>query len=118
METSPRYIAGFNISGKKGFQITFDNGWTASVQFGPGNYCHNKDADGMEVRSDVDFDIAAPDCPDAEVAAFASDGSQERHWHQFSADTDDTVKGWVSPSEVVEFLQLVEGFEIWKEESA
>ena len=114
METSPRYIAGFNISGKKGFQMTFDNGWTASVQFGPGSYCDNKSV----FREDIDFDIAAPDCPDAEVAAFASDGSQKRHWHQFSADTNDTVKGWVSPSEVVEFLQLVEGFEIWKGESS
>ncbi len=27
--------AGFRITGKKGFHVTFENGWTVSVQFGP-----------------------------------------------------------------------------------
>lgn len=31
----------FKITGKKGFHITFKNGYTVSVQFGPGNYCDN-----------------------------------------------------------------------------
>lgn len=35
----------FKITGNKGFHITFPNGWTVSVQFGPGNYCENNDAD-------------------------------------------------------------------------
>ena len=26
-----------------GFQMQFENGWTASVQFGIGNYCDNRD---------------------------------------------------------------------------
>ena len=34
---------GFHITGKKGFHLTFDNGWTVSVQFGPANYCDNYD---------------------------------------------------------------------------
>ena len=34
-------VGRFSISGGKGFQIQFENGWTASVQFGPGNYCDN-----------------------------------------------------------------------------
>lgn len=29
--------------GKKGFRITYPNGWTASVQIGPGNYCDHYD---------------------------------------------------------------------------
>ena len=33
----------FRITGKKGFHVTFANGWTVSVQFGPGNYCDNYD---------------------------------------------------------------------------
>lgn len=33
----------FRITGKKGFHIQFENGWTVSVQFGPGNYCDNYD---------------------------------------------------------------------------
>ena len=31
----------FKITGGKGFHITFDSGWTVSVQFGPGNYSDN-----------------------------------------------------------------------------
>jgi len=31
----------FSISNNKGFHITFENGWTVSVQFGAGNYCDN-----------------------------------------------------------------------------
>ena len=33
----------FKITGTKGFHITFENGYTVSVQFGPGNYCDNYD---------------------------------------------------------------------------
>ena len=33
----------FHINDNKGFQITFDNGYTVSVQFGPGNYGSNYD---------------------------------------------------------------------------
>lgn len=35
----------FTITDNKGFQITFDNGYTVSVQFGPGNYGSNYNAD-------------------------------------------------------------------------
>jgi len=28
--------------GDKGFHITFDNGWTISVQWGSNNYCSNR----------------------------------------------------------------------------
>ncbi len=37
----------FRITDNKGFQITFDNGYTVSVQFGPGNYGSNYNADFM-----------------------------------------------------------------------
>lgn len=30
---------GFKITSGKGFHITFDNGYTVSVQFGPYSYC-------------------------------------------------------------------------------
>jgi len=32
----------FRITSGKGFQLTFPNGYTVSVQFGPGNYCSAK----------------------------------------------------------------------------
>jgi hypothetical protein len=34
---------GFSICDGKGFHIGFENGYTISVQFGPGNYCDNYD---------------------------------------------------------------------------
>lgn len=34
----------FKITGGKGFHITFENGYTVSVQWGPGNYCDNYDS--------------------------------------------------------------------------
>jgi len=37
----------FRINDNKGFSITFDNGYTVSVQFGPGNYGSNYNADFM-----------------------------------------------------------------------
>ena len=40
--------ASFRITGGKGFHLTFPNGVTVSVQFGPGNYCDNYDDDIME----------------------------------------------------------------------
>lgn len=36
-------LPGFYITGGKGFHITFQNRYTVSVQFGPGNYCDNYD---------------------------------------------------------------------------
>lgn len=33
----------FKITDGKGFQVTFENGITVSVQFGYGNYCENYD---------------------------------------------------------------------------
>lgn len=35
----------FIITGYKGFRIQFENNWAASVQFGSGNYCTNRDSD-------------------------------------------------------------------------
>ena len=35
----------FRITGGKGFHITFANGYTISVQFGPGNYGDNYNRD-------------------------------------------------------------------------
>ena len=43
--------------GDKGFQITFDNGYTASVQYGALNYCERRDKPPIEVIS-KDFELA------------------------------------------------------------
>jgi hypothetical protein len=38
----------FRINDNKGFSITFDNGYTVSVQFGPGNYGSNYNLNFIE----------------------------------------------------------------------
>lgn len=38
-------MTGFKITLGRGFHVGFVNGWTVSVQFGPGNYCEHYDRD-------------------------------------------------------------------------
>jgi hypothetical protein len=89
----------FKICGSKGFQITFENGWTVSVQFGPGNYCEGYP------NSIVKFD--APQkanfwtSPNAEIAAW------DRNNEWFIFDNQDQVKGYQTPKEVLEFCNLI-----------
>ena len=33
----------FEMMSSKGIHLTFPNGWTVSIQFGPGSYCDNYD---------------------------------------------------------------------------
>lgn len=76
----------------KGFFITFANGWTASVQFGLGNYCENRD--GLHKHSAT-----------AEIAAW---GGEKEVWHIFGRKkSDDCVRGWCKPDEVLKFLNMV-----------
>ena len=53
---------GFNITSNKGFQITFENGWIVSVQWGPGNHCANYGKMELDPKATNDFK-----CLDAEV---------------------------------------------------
>ena len=66
----------FKITGKKGFHITFENGFTVSVQFGPGNYCDNYD---MEIGRD-DERAGAKGSYNAECAVWGSDGVMIDRW--------------------------------------
>lgn len=65
-----------------GFHMTFKNGYTVSVQFNKHNY-----SDGGETT--------------AEVAAWGPD----RTWVKLSEDDD--VRGWCSPDEVLEIMNMV-----------
>lgn len=98
----------FAITMHKGFQLTFENGIVASVQFGAGNYCEN--------HTPMDFDFSfSKDAKsdDAEIAAFcASDGKFVTRdvWPERCDGWDDVV-GWLSPEEVLEFLQKCKDFD-------
>jgi hypothetical protein len=74
----------FRINDNKGFQITFPNGYTVSVQFGPGNYSSDNINKPMTATL-------------AETALLAPDGS-------FVAYKDDDVQGYQDAASVLELL--------------
>jgi hypothetical protein len=84
---------GFRICGGKGFHVTFENGWTVSVQFGGGNYCSNYDEPigASNTGEKGSFD--------AEVAAWPKSGQM----HRFP-DQNDTVIARQSPAQVLAIL--------------
>ena len=92
-------------SHEKGFAMTFSNGVRISVQFGVGNYCSNK----FQLKRKHGFVV----CRTAEIAIMPvddKDGSVE--WFNFGCDT---VKGWVSPDEVADWIAIASGAESFEE---
>jgi len=89
----------FTACENKGFQITFPNEWTVSIQWGPFNYCENKSFDDAynEPSKRLTWN-----CPDAEIAAWDGAGK----WYEFE---NDTVQGHVTPAEALEFMNMIAG---------
>jgi hypothetical protein len=88
---------GFCITSGRGFHITFPNGMTVSVQFGPYNYCPNR-----EESFASDEEAGANGCDEAEVAVIRRDGTMLR------LSEHDTVRGWVNPTGVLEIMKIAE----------
>lgn len=91
----------FKITGKKGFHITFENGWTISVQFGPGNYCDNYDMriGGEEERA------GSMGSGTAEVAAWGR-GGKMIEW-----PNGDTVTNRSTANEVAQMIARISAME-------
>ena len=94
----------FSIQGGQGFQITFENGYTVSVQFGQYHYCSNKNLK----RND---DVYTKDCRNAETAIFYKDT------HPFHKHKGDDVQSYQSPKEVLETLKYAESLPNPEEEA-
>lgn len=84
------------ITGGRGFHLTFENGWTASVQFGVGNYCQHHYEEFTRIGEERQSNW---DSYDAEVARWPSKGEDLD-----VLDGSNTVKGWLSADEVLAFL--------------
>lgn len=92
---------GFAITNGKGFHVAFANGWTASIQFGPYNYCEKRERrDALDTDSAFDGSYSA----NAEIAAWDAAGN----WYS-PDEWGDTVKGYQTPAEVLEFLTIIAG---------
>ena len=81
----------FRICDNKGFQITFDNGYTVSVQMGPGNYGSNYNADFIANMNKPQSATLA------ETALIAPNGD-------FVAYQGEDVQGYVNADSVLELL--------------
>ena len=81
----------FNITQGKGFQITFANGYTVSVQFGHGNLCENRYGNHGD-RS-----------VNAEVAAWPSTFGGE--WVKLGEHDD--VIGYQTPDQVLGIMAMI-----------
>ena len=82
----------FLITAGKGFQITFENGWTVSVQFGSGNYCENR-----WTRKDL-FDLYDPLSHDV-----SSKDAEVTRWYGEKDDMDEPT-GYMSPDDVAKYI--------------
>ena len=83
-----------------GFHMEFPNGWIISVQWGPGNYCETrrKNEDGW--ISPFDGKYHEFKSTTAEIAVMHKDHSQ-----MYPLSESDDVKGWMSATEVAEYIQ-------------
>ena len=88
-------MTGFKTTSRNGFHITFENGWTVSVQFGRGNYCANRYHDGVTDPDPI------PPSANAEVAAWDAKGD----WYRF--EDGDTVRGYMTPAAVLAFMNEI-----------
>ena len=73
--------------GRQGFSITFNNGYTVSVQWGHGNYCSNRDAEEPGESST------------AETAVMVAGG--------FVPVNDEDVQGYQSADEIAALISHV-----------
>jgi len=91
--------AHFRICDRKGFQLTFKNGYILSVQFGPGNYCSNQN---RSLRCDPALPVEDVQSNTAEIAIFGP----RRGYHTrkafrecFNSGAPDSA-GWVSIDQI------------------
>lgn len=87
------------ITGCKGFHLTFANGWTISVQIGPGNYADNYSMSGLPIGRDANLRSKC-----AEIAIWHLDGS----WYKFADGQD--IAAYVPADEVFNWINQVSTF--------
>lgn len=96
---------GFVSTMRKGFHMTFENGLTASIQWGAGNYCDN--------RFDYDFTFSKDAESDtAEIAVWDANGDwvDPQDFFNYDISSDGMVAGWLTPAQVVDFLSAVKDY--------
>jgi len=94
---------GFATNQNRGFKMTFDNGVTASVQWGPGNYCEARNYSYASYDAPMKAPSQCWESANAEVAAWDKNGK----WitkKLFPGLKADDVVGYLTPDKVLAFL--------------
>jgi hypothetical protein len=99
----------FKITQGKGVNIKFENGWSISIQWGPGNYCHARQDGFLDAPEDTETWFAAVGehgSLTAEIAVRNPNGGMiglEGVPHC----GEDSVKGWLTPNQVLDIMNWV-----------
>ncbi len=98
----------FRITGGKGFQVTFKNEVTVSVQFGVGNYCKDYNKQPINNYDKESREQAENGSPNAEIAIFNKNG-----WltNEFKEGCDN-VLGYQTPEQLLEALNWAKKYKI------
>jgi hypothetical protein len=95
----------FKLFTGNGFQMTFENGWTVSVMFGPGSYSGNYPEEfmkmGVEAFTKTYNHSECRESLNAEIAAWDKDGN----WYKF--EDGGKVRGFCTPDFVAAFILMV-----------
>ena len=101
----------FVATNNKGFQITFENGFRISVQWGVGNYCQRKEDGEYGESMKTEF----WESNSAEIAVFGKDGEFINISGYELENEDGTVKkvndvvaGWLSTDKVAKVITIVQ----------
>ena len=91
---------GFITCMNKGFRLTFENGLTISVQWGPGNYCSNKGDEFDAPQNKLHYS-----CGTAEIAIMSDNCENSSEWVVFKGG--DNLCGWLSADQVADYITKV-----------
>lgn len=95
----------FRSTYRPGFAMTFENGWTISVQWHTGAYCDRKTLDSAfdDFNDRPEGRGSSAESTTAEIAIWDSNGK----WYDFG---EDTVLGYLKTDEVFEWMNKVKNF--------
>ena len=95
----------------KGFHMTFENGYTLSVQFGMGNYCSNRHEPLNEsVLETIEKYVGPEECKDAETAIWDVNGDFLKY------KGEDVVKIKKGKFNCLKFAPVLQEGRIWENE--
>lgn len=104
------YSMSFTANDNKGFRLTFSNGITISVQFGPYNYCERTvtNPDAKQLEHDAPLKERSWRSKDAEIAVWC--GADRANWWNFDAnkwgESGSDVQGYCSADEVADYIKF------------